>query len=132
MCILTTKFVFLCFHIGEIRLDVCSPVIISVAVDSLKHHKIDIIKTGAINVINYLQFTPHMVTPSRHDPGSFQVIPVVGVGGLGAPLPHPTEIISSSFHFHPNTGHLVLDICTCTDICPAEVFAQSLCIKEQG
>lgn len=61
------------------------------AVDSLKHHKMDIIKTGANNVINYLHFTPHMVTLSRHDPSCFQVTPVVVVGGLGAAVPHPSE-----------------------------------------
>lgn len=108
--------------------------IISVAVDPLNHQKMDIIKTRANHMINYLQFAPHMMTPSRRDPGCFQAIPVVVVGALGAPVPHPAEIICSSL-VHALFVTLVipvLDICTCTDRCPAEVFAQSLCIKEQG
>lgn len=108
--------------------------IISVAVDPLNHQKMDIIKTRVNHMINYLQFAPHMMTPSRRDPGCFQAIPVVVVGALGAPVPHPAEIICSSL-VHALFVTLVipvLDICTCTDRCPAEVFAQSLCIKEQG
>lgn len=117
MCILLTKFVFLYFHIREIRLDVCSPVIISVAVDSLENHKMDIIKTGANIVNNYLQSTPHMVTPSRHDPGSSQVTLVVAVGGLGGLVPHPAEIICSCLVSIPFVTLFipVWDICTCTD-----------------
>lgn len=82
----------------------------------------------------YLQYTPHKVTLSRHDPGCFQVSPVVVVGGLGAPVPHPAEIICSCLVSILFVTLIipVLDICTSTDICPAEVFAQSLCIKEQG
>lgn len=126
VCILPTTFVFLCFHIREIRLDGWSHMIISAAVDSLTHHKMDIIKTGANNGNNYLQFTPHMATLSRHEWGCFQVTPVVVVGGLEAPVPHPAEIICSSL---VSILYVTLVI---PGSCPAEVFAQSLCIKEQG
>lgn len=123
VCILPTKFVFLCFDVREIRLEVCSPVIISVAVDSLKHHKMHIMKTGTNNVVNDLQFPPHMVTLSKHDPGCFQVTPVVVVGGLGAPVPHPAESICSSL-VSILFVKLVLPVSW-----PAEAFAQSLCVK---
>lgn len=74
-----------------------------------------------------------MVTPSRRDPGCFQITPEVVVGGLGAPVPHPAEIICSSLvtTLLVTLAIPVLDICSCTDICPAEAFAQSLCTKEQ-
>lgn len=108
--------------------------IISVAVDPLNHQKKkDIIKTRVNNVINYLQFARHMVTPSRRDPGCFQATPVVVVGAVGAPAPHPAEIICSSLlqALFVTLVITVVDICARTDSCPAEVFAQSLCIKEQ-
>lgn len=81
----------------------------------------------------HLEFKPHMVTLSRHDPGFFQVTPVVVVGGLGGPVPHPAEIICSSLVsvLFVTLVVPVLDICACTDVCTAEVFARSLCIKEQ-
>lgn len=71
------------------------------------------------------------MTLSRRDPGGFHVTPVAMVGGLGAPAPHPTEIIYT-FDFHPvcDTGYT---ICTCTDIYSAEAFEQqSSELKSKG
>lgn len=68
--------------------------------------------------MNYLQFTPHMVTLSRHGPSRFLVTPVVTVGGLGAPVPHPALIISTSLVsiLFVTMVIPVLDSCTCLDI----------------
>lgn len=76
------------------------------------------------------------MTLSRHHPGGFDVTPAVMVDGLGAPVPHPTEVIWTiliSTLFVTLVIPVVRTSCTCTEIYSAEAFAQQFsALKSKG